>query len=71
MKRFNSFLAPLFEQYLVYRENLGYTSKVTLAHLKVFDRYLNGRNVKQGVFNPSFFLDLRADLNWNHGRLIG
>ncbi len=62
MKTFKSFLAPLFEQYLVYRENLGYTSKLTLAHLKVFDRYVTDKKIKSSLFKPSFFLELRAEL---------
>jgi len=62
MKTFKSFLAPLFEQYFVYRENLGYTSKLTLAHLKVFDRYVTGKKIENGLFKPSFFLELRSEL---------
>jgi len=62
MKTFNSFLAPLFEQYFVYRKNLGYASKSTLAHLKVFDRYVTDKKIENGLFKPSFFLELRADL---------
>ena len=62
MKIFNCFLAPLFEQYFVYRKNLGYASKSTLAHLKVFDRYVTDKKIENGLFKPSFFLELRADL---------
>jgi integrase/recombinase XerD len=62
MKTFNSFLAPLFEQYFVYRKNLGYASKSTLPHLKVFDRYVTDKKIENGLFKPSFFLELRADL---------
>lgn len=62
MKTFKSFLAPLFEQYFVYRENLGYTTKTTMANLKVFDRYVKGKKIEKGLFAPSFFLELRADL---------
>ncbi len=62
MKTFNSFLAPLFEQYFVYRENLGYTMKTTVANLKVFDRYVKDKKIEKGLFAPSFFLELRADL---------
>jgi integrase/recombinase XerD len=62
MKTFKSFLAPLFEQYLIYRENLGYTSKLTVPHLKVFDRYVTDKKIENGLFKSSFFLELRADL---------
>jgi len=62
MKTFKSFLAPLFEQYLVYRENLGYTSKLTLAHLKVFDRYVTDRKMAISLFKPPIFHELRAEL---------
>jgi len=33
MTAFNSFLAPLFEEYFIYRENLGYAMKTTLGNL--------------------------------------
>jgi len=62
MKIFKSFLAPLFDEYFIYRENLGYTTDNTLDNLKVFDRYVKEKKIEQGLFKPFFFLKLRADL---------
>ena len=62
MKSFESFLAPLFDEYLIHRKTLGYHTKPTLSHLKTFDRYIKERKIKQGPLAPSLFLELRADL---------
>ena len=62
MKIFESFLSPLFEEYLIHRKDLGYRTKLTLSHLKTFDRYIKERKIKQGLLASSFFLELRADL---------
>ena len=40
MNKFESFLAPQLQQYVIYRHNLGYSMKASLSHLKTFDRYL-------------------------------
>jgi integrase/recombinase XerD len=63
MKIFESFLEPLFDEYFIYRESLGYTTETTLNNLKVFDRYVKEKKIEKGLFKPSFFLELRADLN--------
>ena len=62
MKIFESFLAPLFDEYLIYRRNLGYTTETTLNNLKVFDRYVKEKKIEKGLLKPSFFLELRAAL---------
>lgn len=62
MKIFKSFLEPLFDEYFIYRESLGYTTESTLSHLKVFDRYVTEKKIEKGLLNPPFFLGLRADL---------
>jgi site-specific recombinase XerD len=62
MKIFESFLEPLFDEYFIYRESLGYTTETTLNNLKVFDRYVKEKKIEKGLLNPSFFLELRADL---------
>jgi len=62
MKSFESYLSSLFEEYLIYRRNLGYRTQLTLSHLKTFDRYIKERKIKQPLLKPLFFLELRADL---------
>jgi len=59
MKRFDSFLGPIMEEYLCYRENLGYCIEPTLNHLKVFDRYVKTKKRKAGKTTNLcfFFLD--------------
>lgn len=63
MKPFESFLAPQLEEYMVYRQSLGYADHPSITHLKIFDRYLKSRKVDQWILlQPAFFLELRADL---------
>jgi site-specific recombinase XerD len=62
MKRYKSFLAPQIEKYLRYRHSLGFAPKPITSHLKAFDRYLSMRKPEPTVLSPSFFLELRADL---------
>ncbi len=62
MNKFESFLAPQLEQYVIYRHNLGYAMKASLSHLKTFDRYLKQKQVEEILLPPSFFMQLRTDL---------
>jgi integrase/recombinase XerD len=62
MKQFESFLAPQIQEYIVYRQNLGYATKKSLSHLKTFDRYVKERKIEESLLLPLFFLQLRSDL---------
>ena len=44
MKNFESFLAPQLNDYLAYRQGLGYSIKLSRANLLVLDRYLKETN---------------------------
>src|SRR5210317_12512 len=61
MNKFKSFLSPQLQQYLIYRQNLGYSMKPSLSHLKTFDRYLKQRQAEQVLLQPSFFVQMQAD----------
>ena len=62
MKKFESFLAPQLHQYVIYRHNLGYAMKTSLSHLKTFDRYLLQKQAAHVLLQPSFFIQMQADL---------
>jgi len=62
MKNFESFLAPQLNQFVTYRQNLGYSIKPTRSYLLRFDRYVKDQKIKPGVLQPSFFLELRNSL---------
>ena len=62
MNKFKSFLAPQLQKYVIYRHNLGYSMKASLSHLKTFDRYLVQKQAQQVLLQPSFFMELQADL---------
>ena len=65
MKPFESFLAPQLEEYMAYRQSLGYSEHPSISYLKIFDRYLKSRKVDQQILlQPAFFLELRADLKF-------
>ena len=63
MKPFESFLAPHLNDYLRYREGLGYASQPCYDYLRFFDRYLHQSGVNLGSLQPSFFLHMRTNLN--------
>jgi integrase/recombinase XerD len=63
MKNFHSFLAPQLNEYLSYRQSLGYSIKVSRSHLLVFDRYLRQTNAEWDSLQPFFFLEMRANLD--------
>jgi integrase len=62
MNKFKSFLSPQLQQYLIYRQNLGYSMKPSLSHLKTFDRYLKQRQTEQVLLQPSFFVQMQVDI---------
>ena len=66
MKRFNSFLIEQMEDFIDYRLLLGYSVKQTVHYLKVFDRYVVEKNTTWASFNPLFFLEFRASLNYEN-----
>ena len=62
MKPFESFLAPQLNEYLTYRQGLGYTLMPTRAYLLAFDRYLKQTQADWTSFEPAFFLEMTARL---------
>ncbi len=57
------------EQYLRYRESLGYSIKAT-ASLRQLDRYMMTEHVTTfKVLTPLFFLKMRTDLGINHNTI--
>ena len=62
MKPFESFLAQKIEEYVAYRQSLGFSLHTMTSHIRSFDRYLAMRNIEPTVLRPSFFLELRANL---------
>ena len=62
MKNFESFLAPQLNEYLAYRQGLGYSIRVSRYHLLVFDTYLRQTNADWDTLQPFYFLDMRANL---------
>ena len=67
MKNFESFLSVQLNEYLAYRESLGYSLKSIRSHLLVFDRYLWETEADWKVIQPSFFLEMRANLTMDSG----
>jgi len=62
MKPFESFLAAQLNEYLAYRQGLGYTLMPTGAQLLTFDRYLRQTRADWSSFEPAFFLEMTARL---------
>ena len=67
MKNFESFLSVQLNEYLAYRESLGYSFKSIRSHLLVFDRYLWETEADWKVIQPSFFLKMRSNLTMDSG----
>jgi len=63
MKNFESFMAPQLEEFLAYRENMGYPIKTYRSYLNIFDRYLKEKKAEWNSLCPGFFLEMRANLN--------
>jgi integrase/recombinase XerD len=62
MKPFESFLAPHLNDYLAYREGLGYAPRPCYDHLRLFDRYVHQSGADLSSLHPCFFLHMRANL---------
>jgi integrase/recombinase XerD len=62
MKPFESFLAPLLNDYLTYREGLGYARQPCYDYLRFFDLYVHQDGVDLSSLDPSFFLHMRSNL---------
>ena len=62
MKNFESFLAPQLNEFITYRQDLGYNTTLSWAHFLVFDRYLRKTNADWHALTPSYFLEMRANL---------
>ena len=62
MKPFESFLAKHLEEYVAYRHGLGYAKQRITPWLLAFDRYLQKQNINWDQLQPSFFLQLRAEI---------
>jgi integrase/recombinase XerD len=62
MKNFESFLAPQLNEFIAYRQNLGYSVKPVRSYLLRFDRYLKDQEIRPGLLSFSFFLELRSHL---------
>ena len=62
MKNFESFLAPQLNEYLAYRQSLGYSIRVSRSHLLIFDTYLRQTNADWDSLQPFFFLEMRAHI---------
>ncbi len=69
MKNFESFLAPQLDEYLDYRQGLGYRTDITRHRLQIFDQYLKKTNAEWNTLQPFFFLEMRANLD-NESRSI-
>jgi site-specific recombinase XerD len=63
MRQFESFLAPQLNEYLAYRQSLGYAMMPARAYLLIFDRYLKETQADWSCFEPAFFLEMTASLN--------
>jgi len=63
MKPFESFLANQLKAYLAYRKGLGYAQNPLEFKLRAFDRYLQKQNINWDQLQPSFFLQLRAEIS--------
>jgi integrase len=62
MKNFESFLAPQLNEFVAYRQHLGYSILPMRYSLLFFDRYVKDKKIKPGALSPCFFLELRASL---------
>ncbi len=62
MKRFESFLAPQLDDYLLYRQRHGFGVESPLSHLRTFDRYLIKIKTVNEMLPASFFLEMQANI---------
>jgi len=71
MKPFESFLADPLNEYLTYRQGLGYTLMPTRSYLLTFDRYLKQTQADWISFEPAFFLEMTARLTMDSRSVNG
>lgn len=62
MKPFESFLSLQFDEYIHYRQDLGYNPMPSRYHLLVFDQYLIQSGADWDSLQPAFFLKMRSKL---------
>jgi len=62
MKNFESFMGPQLEEFLAYRESLGYATRPYRSYLNIFDRYVKEKKTEWNSLHPGFFLEMRANL---------
>lgn len=62
MKPFESFLTSKLNEFLAYRQSLGYSLKTISYHLRLFDRYVMEKNAGWHSFRLGFFLDMRSNI---------
>jgi site-specific recombinase XerD len=62
MKPFESFLTSKLNEFLAYRQSLGYSLKTISYHLRLFDRYVMEKNAGWHSFQPGFFLEMRSNI---------
>lgn len=62
MKPFESFMASQLEEYIIYRQSLGYQDIKLRGLLRHFDLYIKDRGAKLDIFNPAFFLEFRQTI---------
>jgi integrase/recombinase XerD len=63
VKPLESFLADKMEEFVTYREHLGYAKRALRPDLRAFDRYLKQQNLCwEDLIEPAFFLELRTRL---------
>ncbi len=64
MNQFESYFAKQLEAYIAYRKHLGYAMKnSSISNLKTFDRYIKKKKNDGSQLKPSFFIDLKGDVN--------
>ncbi len=59
MKQFKSFLAQKLEEFLLYKQNLGYSHSKSRTNLLIFDHYLQEKNADWQSLQLEFFLEFR------------
>jgi len=67
MKNYESFMAPLIHKFFHYRKDLGYSLQCHRYHLFLFDQYLREKGAGWDDLQPSFFLEMRANLKAEPG----
>jgi integrase len=62
MKPFESALSAQLEEYMKYRQSLGYIDKALCTNLLIFDRYVKEKKADWHLLHPLFFLKFRENL---------